>query len=172
MFSSRRSYSYLDAMSDEQLRQYVDELKASSDRRPAVIERLFKAIGVMKNREEQTGPWRRRSDPGPATSTAAMQPTSSREIHRPRFVTVLARVQRTADPDSVEDLACRLARDFGDARSIKTFRTIGNGIRTGRVDPQELSGGLQCRQETGRRQAGGVVYVVRDRAIAWARAAV
>ena len=130
--------AYLDAMSYEQLRRHIDELEASPDRRPARIEKLFKAIGVLKRREGLSRPRRVRSDPASVTPPAA-RPQDVAGPRRLRFGTVLGRVDKTAGAKQVEDLAQRLAEDLSDARSTSMFRRIAGWVRSGEVKSKVVS---------------------------------
>jgi hypothetical protein len=128
----------LDAMSNEDLRQHVDELKVSRDRRHATVEKLFKAVMVLKHRESLSGPRKTRSD------LASVTPPAAKSQHaaapgRLQFGTVLGRVDKTAGPKLIEDLAQRLAEDLNDPRSIHMFRRIAECVRSGKVKPKVVS---------------------------------
>jgi hypothetical protein len=165
--------AYLDAMSHEQLRRHVDELKASPDRRPAVVERLFKAIGVLKHREGLSRPRRVRSDPASVTPPEA-RPQDAGGPRRLRFGTVLGRVDKTAGAKQVEDLVQRLAEDLSDARSTSMFRRIAGWVRSGEVKSKVVSRAYALAKRPGvNRPAAVFTCYVFDRSprVARARAA-
>jgi hypothetical protein len=161
----------LDAMTNVDLRRHIDELKASRDRRPAVVARLFKAIGVLKHREGLSRPPRLlRSDPV-AVAPVPTPPRDARTRGRVRFATVLGRVDREAGPKQIEDLARRLAEDLADERSFSTFRRIAEWVRSGEVRPKVVARAYALAKRPGvNRPAALFTWYVFDRSPQAARA--
>jgi hypothetical protein len=162
----------LDAMSDEDLRQVIFELKASRDQRSDRVFRRLKAILLLRGRGARATSRKVRSDQG-STLAATTTRRAARRPRRPRFVTVLDRVNREGGPKPVDDLARRLADDLHDQESIRTFRRIAEGVRAGELSPQIVEEAYKAARKPGVDRPGALfTWYVLDRSHGLARARV
>ena len=120
----------LEAMTDEQLRRHIDELRASADRRSGAVLRRLKAAVLLRERDGAAQPrWVR--------AAFAASPSKGKDLdgpRRPQFRTMLAKVTAPdAGPLAVEKFAEWLAVEFWDVSAMTGVAQIARGLRDGVV---------------------------------------
>jgi hypothetical protein len=156
----------LDGLSNQELREHVQKLKASTDRRPAVIVRLFKGLGVLEHR----GLLASRTLPA-AVEVPTTRPWRSAASARRRFLVLLRRVGSAGSPAHAEALAEFLAMDFVASDFVSNFRTIARGIGDGLVDPLTVRAAYRAAKKPGvQKPAALFVSFVVSRSPGFARA--
>jgi hypothetical protein len=146
----------LQSMPDDELGRVVAELKASRDQRPAHMSRLWIAQAILRDRKAS-------SNPG-AVPSGQLAP-SSRSVgcagaNAPekvlKFETVVGRVVGTTGPQPIKDFACRLGAELDDVGSVGMFHLIGEGMRSGLINPKIVKTAAALAKKSGVDNPGAV----------------
>jgi hypothetical protein len=165
----------LDSMTEAELRQAIDAMKASRRRPNTNLVRWLKALGLLHERQgvpvlPELRPVPTSAPPAVAKRRRAMS-ERSRASARRRFLALLKRINLDAGPKPAEALAEFLAIDFVDSGSIGKFRTIARGIREGRVNPRTVRAAYKAAKKPGVERPGALfTWYVLDRSPGLARA--
>ncbi len=144
----------LEAMTNEDLRRHVDELKTSPDRRHDVVLRLLKGIAVLDHR----GLLRPRGARRAPVDVPAFRPERSRASARRRLAALLRRVHEGGSLAAAESLAEFLAVDLVDSGMIPKFRMIARGVRERLVDPRTVRAAYKAAKKPGVNNSGALLW--------------
>jgi hypothetical protein len=143
----------LEGMTDAELRQAIDVMRASIRMPSGNPLRLLRAVVLLRERQGVVMPSDSRPVQMPSLPAVVKRrrarPERSRASARRRFTTLVRRVPGAEGPGPAEALAEFLAIDFVDSNLISKFRSIARGLREGLVDERTVRAAYKAAKSHG-----------------------